>query len=187
MNTNTHPPDDPQHMTPEAIMQVVFDICDLYAQGQHTLGACCIERGYTEKDFLRWLDNDKKPFPLKRYFKQSKYAADQTYLSQLRIEARKALLASVNSTEIEEIKEKHVLPTGYTLDAEGQVLDPEGNPVREPPYVLIERHVTKKTVPPNASLVKLALLNADPDNFKERKEDKARVKQLVLDFGERKK
>lgn len=173
-------------LTDAQVTQLVELITREYASGQSTIGMCCAKYGYTEKDFMLWMARDVKPFPRRRLMKMAMYEGDQRYLSDVKIKARQALLNGLDDRLIEEKEQVAQLKNGYYINEDGAICNKKGQVVTEPEAYIIKQVVKTKLIKADTQLVKFALLNTDPFNFKDKtKEAEQKAKQMKLEFGEK--
>lgn len=132
--------------------KIVERICELMSVDSYTVAEICEMVGISERAYYEW---------------QSKYAdfADaikkaQDKFDELMIsEAKKSLVKMVQGYTVDETR---------TVTADTGKKDDNGKPI-----VKVKEHiVTKKHYQPNPTLIIFTLVNRDPDNWKNRQENK---------------
>lgn len=124
--------------------KVVDVICELYANGEHSIKDICQMVGISKDTFFTW----KKTFP---DFSDRLKAVDDDRLENFAKMARSGLAKLLDVHEYEEVT------TEYTTDKKGK------------PVVKAQKRVKKKIMP-SATAVIFALTNRDPDNWKHKQE-----------------
>lgn len=132
--------------------KIVDRICSLISTDSYTIAEICQKVGISERAYYEW---------------QSKYAefaeaikkAQDKFDEMLVSEAKKSLVKMIQGYTVQEKQ---------TITADTGKKDENGKPI-----VKVKEHkVTDKHYQPNPTLVIFTLVNRDPDNWKNRQENK---------------
>lgn len=126
--------------------EIVDRICSLIRADSFTVSEICLQVGITESTYHAWKDT-------KSEFSESIKKAENEFLSMLAVEAKKSLLKKVKGYDAEETK--------TTLVFSGEC-DDQG----KRKYLVKEKVVTSKHIPPSDAMVIFTLSNRDGENWK---------------------
>ena len=132
--------------------KIVERICNLIAADSYTIAEICKEVGIHKDTYFNWLKT-------KSDFSDSIKKAQDQFDELLIVEAKKSLVKMVR---------------GYTVDETRTItVDTGRKDENDKPIVKVKEHtVTKKHYQPNPTLIIFTLTNKDPDNFKNRQDNK---------------
>lgn len=137
--------------------KIVERICELISVDSYTVAEICEMVGISERAYYEW---------------QSKYAdfadaikkAQDKFTQDMLIECSKSLVKLIKGYTAEESKIVYV-------DSKAKEVDENGEPVKSKPKIK-EQVITKKHIAPNLGAIIHFQTNRDPDNWKNRQENK---------------
>ena len=132
--------------------KIVENICTLISADSYTIAEICEKAGISKETYYQWLKT-------KPDFSDSIKKAQDRFDELLVVEAKKSLVKMIR---------------GYTVDeTRTTTADTGKKDENDKPIVKVKEHtVTKKHYQPNPTLVIFTLTNKDPDNFKNRQDNK---------------
>jgi hypothetical protein len=132
--------------------KIVERICNLIAADSYTIAEICQEVGISESTYHAWKTT-------KSEFSESIKKAEYKFNDLIVAEAKKSLVKLIKGYTVQEKR---------TLTADTGKKDESGKPI-----VRVKEHgVTDKHYQPNTAAVIFALTNRDPDNWKNRQDNK---------------
>lgn len=137
--------------------EIVKRITDLISSDSYTITEMCKQVGITKETYYQWLKT-------KADFSDVIKKAQDQFNELLVVEAKKSLMKGLQGYIVDETKTTYV-------ESKIKEVDEEGNAIRSKPKIK-EQIVTKKYIQPNPTLIIFTLVNRDPDNWKNRQENK---------------
>lgn len=132
--------------------KIVENICALIRADSYTIAEICEQVGISKETYYQWLKT-------KSDFSDAIKKAEDEFNDLIVTEAKKSLIKMIRGYTVQEKR---------TVTADTGKKDDNGKPI-----VKVKEHVvTDKHYQPNPTLVIFALTNRDPDNWKNRQENK---------------
>lgn len=132
--------------------KIVERICELISTDSYTIAEICQQVGISKETYYQWLKT-------KSDFSDAIKKAEDEFNDLMKAEAKKSLVKLVKGFTVQEKR---------TVTADTGKKDENGKPI-----VKVKEHaVIDKHYPPNTAAVIFTLTNRDPDNWKNRQENK---------------
>lgn len=136
--------------------QIVEKIYDLISSDSYSIVEVCEIVGINKDTYYTWLKT-------KPDFSDTIKKAEEERHAFMRVEAEKSLKKKIQGYTVEETKIVYV-------DSKTGKTDEKGNEITKPK--IKEQTVVKKHIPPDTTAIIFTLVNRDPDNWKNRQENK---------------
>lgn len=140
--------------------KIVNKICILISTDSYTIAEICEKVGISERTYYDWQSKNAD-------FADSIKKAQDKFDELLIVEAKKSLIKSIQGYTFDETKTVYVESKTKEVDEDGKPI-----PNSKPKPKIKEQTVIKKHIQPNPTLVIFTLVNKDPDNWKNRQENK---------------
>lgn len=138
--------------------KIVARICDLISKDSYTIAEICQQVKISESTYYEWLKT-------KSDFSEAIKKAQDQFTQDMLVECNRSLVKLIKGYTAEETKIVYV-------DTKVKELDEEGNEITKSKPKIKEQVTTKKHIAPSLGAIIHFQTNRDPDNWKNRQENK---------------
>lgn len=137
--------------------KIVDRICELVSKDSYTIAEICKTVGISERTYYEWMSKNAD-------FADIIKKAQDNLTKDLLVECNRSLVKLIKGYTVEESKVVYV-------ESKTKDVDEEGNVIKSKPKIK-EQTITKKHIAPSLGAIIHFQTNRDPDNWKNRQENK---------------